>query len=177
MTTNRESEIEYEYEFTSLSNNLVLWNHNINDQNWDLDSYKQIANYKTVEDFWMYSNELTSKLINYGMFFLMKEGIMPTWEDTQNIEGGCISIKLSLMEAVELWKKISVYLVSNSFDDKINGISISPKRNFNIIKIWVKEEIDMNTYQLPDEFNLNNKIVLFRVHKTNIEKDKDKQKK
>ena len=175
MTTNGECEIEYE--FTPLSTNLVLWNHNINDQNWDLDSYKQIAIYKTVEDFWMYSNELTSKLINYGMFFLMKEAIMPTWEDPQNIEGGCISIKLSLIEAVDLWNKIGVYLVSNSFDDKINGISISPKRNFNIIKIWVKEEIDMNTYQLPDEFNLNNKIVLFRVHKTNIEKDKNKKKK
>lgn len=173
MTTN--GECENEYEFTPLSTNLVLWNHNINDQNWDLDSYKQIAIYKTVEDFWMYSNELTSKLINYGMFFLMKEGIMPTWEDPQNIEGGCISIKLSLMEAFELWNKIGVYLVSDSFDDKINGISISPKRNFNIIKIWVKEEIDMNTYKLPDEFNLNNKIVLFRVHKTNIEKDKQKK--
>jgi hypothetical protein len=173
MTTNEECEIEYE--FTPLSTNLVLWNHNINDQNWDLDSYKQIAIYKTIEDFWMYSNELTSKLINYGMFFLMKEGIMPTWEDPLNIEGGCISIKLSLMEAVELWNKISVYLVSDSFNDKINGISISPKRNFNIIKIWVKEEIDMNTYKLPDEFNLNNKIVLFRVHKTNIEKDKQKK--
>ena len=102
---------------------------------------------------------------------------MPTWEDPQNIDGGCISIKLSLIEAVDLWKKIGIYLASSSFDDKINGISISPKRNFNIIKIWVKEEIDMNTYKLPDEFNLNNKIVLFRVHKTNIEKDKDKQKK
>ena len=105
----------------------------------------------------------------------MKEGIMPTWEDPQNIEGGCISIKLSLNEAVELWNKISVYLVSDSFDGKINGISISPKKNFNIIKIWVKEEINMNTYQLPKEFNLSNKIVLFRVHKTNIEKDKQKK--
>ena len=33
MTTNGECEIEYE--FTPLSTNLVLWNHNINDQNWD----------------------------------------------------------------------------------------------------------------------------------------------
>ena len=167
--------INNEYKFNPLSNNLVLWNHNINDENWDLDSYKQIAIYKTVEDYWMYSNELTSKLINYGMFFLMKEGVMPTWEDPQNIEGGCISIKLSLTESVELWNKISIYLASDNFDEKINGISISPKRNFNIIKIWVSEEIDMNTYKLPDEFKLNNKIVLFRVHKTNIEKDKQKK--
>ena len=100
---------------------------------------------------------------------------MPTWEDPQNIEGGCISIKLSLTEACSLWNKISNYLASNNFDDIINGVSISPKRNFNIIKIWVKEEIDMTTYKLPDEFNLSNKIVLFRVHKTNIEKDKQKK--
>ena len=169
------NDIETKYVFSPLTNNLVLWNHNINDQNWDLDSYKKIAVYKTAEDFWMYSNELTSKLINYGMFFLMKDGIMPTWEDHKNINGGCISIKLSLPEAVELWNKISIYLASDSFEDKINGISISPKRNFNIIKIWVSEEIDMNTYVLPEEFNLNNKIVLFRIHKTNIEKDKQKK--
>jgi len=173
MTTKSNSECEYK--FNPLIINLVLWNHNMNDQNWDLESYKKIAIYKTVEDYWMYSKELTNKLINNGMFFLMKEGIMPTWEDPKNIEGGCISIKLSLNEAVELWNKISVYLVSDNFDGKINGISISPKKNFNIIKIWVKEEINMNTYQLPNEFNLSNKIVLFRVHKTNIEKDKQKK--
>ena len=169
MTSNNE------YEFHSLSSNLVLWNHDINDQNWDLNSYKQIGIYKTIEDFWIYSNEITNKLINYGMFFLMKEGIMPTWEDPQNIDGGCISIKLSLNEACNLWNNISIYLASDNFDDIINGVSISPKRNFNIIKIWVKEEIDMTIYKLPDEFNLNNKIVLFRVHKTNIEKDKQKK--
>jgi hypothetical protein len=164
-----------DYKFNPLSSNLVLWNHDINDPNWDLDSYKEIAIYKTIEDYWMYSNELTSKLINYGMFFLMKEGIMPTWEDKCNIEGGCISIKVSLTEGYNLWNTISAYLASDNFDDKINGISISPKRNFNIIKIWVKEEINMINYPLPEVFNLNNKIVLFRVHKTNIEKDKQKK--
>jgi hypothetical protein len=175
MKNTDESDESDTYEFNTLPYNLVLWNHDINDQNWELDSYKQIAIYKTIEDFWIYSNELTNKLINYGMFFLMKDGIMPTWEDSQNINGGCISIKLSLNESCELWNKISVYLASDNFNENINGISISPKKNFNIIKIWVKEEIDMNNYPLPNEFKLNNKIVLFRVHKTNIEKDKQKK--
>ena len=71
------------------------------------------------------------------------------------------------------------YVVSNSLieSDAITGISISPKNTFNIIKIWFNKEIDMEDYILPDEFKLENNLILFRVHKVNIEKDKDKNKK
>ena len=34
----------------------------------------------------------------------------------------------------------------------------------------------MDNYSLPDEFELENKLILFRVHKVNIEKDKDRDK-
>ena len=109
------------------------------------------------------------------MFFCMKDGISPIWEDIANIDGGCISIKLQLNEAFILWNLLFTYFASNNIDENINGISISPKKNFNIIKIWMKTKIDINTYKLPAVFNLDSKIVLFRVHKQNIEKDKIKK--
>lgn len=166
------------YTFTDLETPFVLWNHDINDKKWDLDSYREIIDIKTIEDYWIYVNQLHNKLINYGMFFLMKKGILPTWEDLQNIKGGCISIKLPLKQSVELWRIACKYVVSNSLieSDAITGISISPKNTFNIIKIWFNKEIDMEDYILPDEFKLENNLILFRVHKVNIEKDKDKDK-
>ena len=163
-----------EYKFNNLDNKLLLWYHSNTDSNWTLDSYKNIASISTIEDYWLYSNKLTNIYINNCMFFLMKEGITPLWEDSANVNGGCISIKLQLFDSYELWCSLSKYFAANVLDEKINGISISPKKNFNIIKIWMCEEIDMSSYKLPSEFKLNNKIVLFRVHKKNIEKDKQK---
>ena len=48
-------------------------------------------------------------------------------------------------------------MVTNSFElnESINGISISPKKNFNIIKFGLKTPIDLDSYKLPDEFKLN----------------------
>ena len=165
-----------EYKFHKLENKFVLWNHNVNDKSWDLDSYREIIEIKTVEDYWIYIDSFEDKFINYGMFFLMKKGILPTWEDPENSKGGCISIKIPIKDSIYLWKIASKYVVSNNLNEgeTITGISISPKNTFNIIKIWFNKEIDMENYMLPDEFKLEKKLILFRVHKVNIEKDKNK---
>ena len=169
---------DIDYKFTNLDNGFVLWNHSVNDKNWGLDSYKEIVDIKTIEDYYIYIDSLEDKFINYGMFFLMKKGVLPTWEDHENIKGGCISIKLPLKQSVKLWRIASKYVVSNNLNEyeSITGITISPKNKFNIIKLWFNKEIDMDNYSLPDEFELENKLILFRVHKVNIEKDKDKDK-
>lgn len=165
-----------EYKFNNLDTSFVLWNHNVNDKNWDLDSYREIVEIKTYEDYWIYINSFENKFINYGMFFLMKKGILPTWEDPENIKGGCISIKLPLKDSLNLWRIASKYVISGSLNENesLTGISITPKNTFNIIKLWFNKEIDMDNYSIPDEFKLENKLILFRVHKVNIEKDKNK---
>ena len=82
---------------------------------------------------------------------------------------------MPIKEALTFWKIATKYLVSENVPDNINGISISSKKTFNIVKLWINEKIeDITNYKLPDEFNLNGKILLFRVHKINIEKDKNK---
>lgn len=164
------------YKFTDLDNKYVLWHHKVNDKNWDINSYKQVIKINTIEDYWIYIDSLEDKFINNTMFFLMKTGILPTWEDAENIKGGCISIKLPLKESIYLWRIACKYIVSNKLNenDNITGISISPKNSFNIIKIWFNKEINMDTYQFPDEFKLKDIYILFKLHKINIEKDKIK---
>jgi len=62
-----------------------------------------------------------------------------------------------------------------SITTKVNGVSISPKRNSSIIKLWIREEIDDNTVQFPESFLLANDKTIFKSHVQNIDKDKSKR--
>ena len=77
------------------------------------------------------------------MLFIMKEGITPVWEDEQNRNGGCFSYKINNKFVTQIWKDLSYSLMGEtltenvSFNNNINGITISPKKSFCIIKIWI----------------------------------------
>ena len=88
-----------EIELNRLFNKFVLWYHAPNNKDWSLSSYEKIITYDTIEKYWHFSNDLNINIISNGMFFLMKEGINPIWEDLQNIEGGCVSLKYSKASA------------------------------------------------------------------------------
>ena len=158
-----------------LDQTFTLWFHNPNDINWDISSYHEILNFSTVEEFWTLFNLISSNLVENGMLFLMKETINPIWEDEHNINGGCISFKLDKQNSYKIWENYIIHLVSNNLDEKVNGVSISPKRNFNIIKLWISEEIEVSNFNIPKTMLIPNDNILFRSHKINIEKDKKKQ--
>ena len=159
----------------SLPREFSFWYHNPNDTNWSIESYHEILNFKTVEEFWVLMSNINDYLIENGMFFIMKEDIKPIWEDELNINGGCTSLRVNKIGCKDIWVKYLVYFISNNLDSKINGISISPKKNFNIIKLWFSEEINQDEFILPTDLNTNNEKLLFRSHKFNIEKDKMKK--
>ena len=91
----------------------------------------------------MNDNLLKNHLQN-GMFFIMRDGIFPTWEDPDNREGCCISFKISGSVLREEWNFIiNRILTEDILKDRdkyenINGISIAPKKEFNILKIWLR---------------------------------------
>jgi hypothetical protein len=80
------------------------------------------------------------------MFFITREHIFPCWDDPNNIEGETISIKVLKDHVAETWGSISAHIVGEVFFGKgrdnmscnVNGISISPKKSFCIIKVWMK---------------------------------------
>ena len=124
--------------------------------------------------------------VSEGMFFLMRKiddntYINPLWEDTYNREGGFWSFKLNKEKAIEVWNILCDYLVSENITKSkensliINGISISPKRNFCIIKIW------NNTTKMCDKSLLNQNInslsydeCMYKCHNDNIANDRNK---
>jgi hypothetical protein len=156
-----------------LSCNWDLYVHLSHDTDWSLDSYKKIMTMKTIEDIIKINNGLPNTLIENCMLFIMRENIKPIWEDEHNINGGCFSYKVSISDVIKTWKTLSYMLLGETITDNkdlyknINGITISPKRNFCIIKIWLKSCEYQNSEEINDLEGLNNYGVLFKKHNPN----------
>lgn len=173
---------------TKLNQNYTLWYHNPNNPVWTEDSYHQILSFDTTDEFWIL-DDLFKNLIESGMFFIMKEDIVPIWEDDKNIKGGYISWRINKSEVRTNWIDIMGHIATGKLfhsDDEngekdlnklINGCSISPKKNFNILKVWVSDLIDEDDIKFVDTFKLRNATYAFKLHQANIEKDKKLQSK
>jgi len=118
--------------------------HHIDNYNYDLNSYKKVLTFDDVESFIL----LFRKINNFsaGMFFLMKNDIPPMWEDENNINGGYLSFKIYKKNINDIWFKICSLIIGkqllNENIDDINGLSLSPKINNCIVKIWFNDRKD-----------------------------------
>jgi translation initiation factor 4E len=125
-----------------LSDTWIVWAHLPQNPSWTEDSYIPIMKITHVEEMIALTQALSETLIVKCMLFLMKENIMPMWEDSHNKNGGCFSYKLT-SRINDSWRDISYSLIGqtltklNEFNKDITGISISPKKNFCILKIWM----------------------------------------
>ena len=131
-----------------------IWYHSITDNNWSKDSYKKIFTIENLLDYKYITDTYQQNHYQNGMFFCMKEDIFPNWEDPDNRNGGCLSFKIPSVKIIEEWNylllKCIKELILKDNNDEINGISISPKKEFNIIKIWFKN----HGFKYEDIFNL-----------------------
>lgn len=123
-----------------------LWYHSINESKWTKETYKKIININNLLDYHFLKNNFERQHLQNGMFFIMRDDIFPTWEDPDNRLGGCISFKVVSDNILNAWNKLFLYLISENITNEenlyteINGISIAPKKEFNIIKIWLKND-------------------------------------
>jgi translation initiation factor 4E len=130
--------------FHKLSDKWTLWAHLPHNTDWSLKSYIQISTFSTIEEAIAVTESLPASLVENCMLFLMRHGIKPMWEDPQNRSGGCFSYKVTSKMVYPSWKELSYAVVggciadNTGFIDSVAGITISPKKNFCIIKIWMK---------------------------------------
>jgi hypothetical protein len=138
----------------NLDKNYTFWYHSIKNNNWNKNSYIKIFDIKNLFDYKLLNQILKKKHLQNGMFFIMKDNIFPNWEHPDNREGGCLSFKISSMYVKEQWDELFLFFIYNHFNN-VNGISISPKKEFNIIKIWIKN--DDSNYKIKEinDFYLN----------------------
>jgi hypothetical protein len=154
-----------------LANKWTMWAHLPHDIDWSINSYKKIYTMQTVEEAIALTETLPDVLVKNCMLFLMKEGIKPIWEDPKNRAGGCFSYKISNKCVYEVWKELSYVLVGetissqNTFVANVTGITISPKKNFCIIKIWTSNCVNQNPNIITgDVKGMTSQGCLFKKH-------------
>jgi len=126
--------------------------------------------FNTVEEALTLYETLPDKMIKNCMLFLMRKGITPIWEDEKNRKGGCFSYKIPNRLIVTTWKQASYSLVGETFTNDsslrkdINGMTISPKKNFCIIKIWIATCNNQNPSKINTVASINSQGCLFKKH-------------
>jgi hypothetical protein len=158
----------------ALNNGWTLWAHLPHDVNWDVKSYKKIHTVENVEDAVVLFHALPENLIKNCMLFIMRDGILPIWEDKKNSRGGCFSYKVNNKTIMKTWTELAHKLIGETLIsdennvEKINGITISPKRSFCIIKIWTTDHSIQNPQIISDIDGLPKQGCIFKKHNPNF---------
>ena len=164
----------------NLNNNWTCWIHYQNDNIWTLDRYQTITTLTNLKDAVLFIENLDENIIKKTMLFFMKDAILPLWESEDNVNGGCFSYKISNINIVNIFKILLYKIIGNTLcsnEDTLNnisGISISPKKNFCIIKIWMRNKNDIvnhdytsnkDPFAIHTIFNIEEQLCVFKEHK------------
>lgn len=167
MVTSSQSSVD---ETHKLSNKWTIYAHLPHDTDWTLASYKTLFATDRVEEFITLTESLPDQLVSNCMLFVMKDDIKPIWEDSHNKNGGCFSYKISNKSVPLIWRKFSYKLVGNTLlnenskKNNITGITISPKKNFCIIKIWFSDCSNQNPQTIDYFSGVDAHGCLFKKH-------------
>jgi hypothetical protein len=156
--------------FHTLSDRWTLWAHLPHNTDWSLKSYIPISTFSTIEETIAVTESLPVPLVENCMLFLMRQGINPIWEDPKNRNGGCFSYKVLNKNVSKAWSELTYRTVGGSISDglsfvnSVTGITISPKKNFCIIKIWMTNCNHQNPAVVAHVKGLQSQGCLFKKH-------------
>lgn len=157
-------------DFNLLPEKWVLWAHLPHNIDWSLSSYIPIMTITYVEEMITLTHMLPETLITNCMLFLMRDGVQPMWEDVNNKQGGCFSYKIMNKQVPDLWKELSYCIAGNSltqdikFNQSIMGLSISPKKSFCILKVWMNSCSHQDPTKITSIKNLKHNGCIFKKH-------------
>lgn len=152
-----------------LDDNWTLWIHLPRDPDWTLNGYYNIHTFSTIDDIVSIIESIPSSLVKGAMMFIMREGVSPIWEDKNNKNGGCFSYRVSHKILTSVWRNIAYtmvggYLVPDEMSGIITGISISPKKQFSVLKIWTSTKEYTDPKAISHIQGLSPGSCLFKSH-------------
>jgi hypothetical protein len=170
-------EIEPIEESYTLQNQWDVWIHHIKD-NWKIDGYKKIFSINSIDDFWILHNNIhvisgVYDSLNNLQIYIMKKGINPIWEDPNNRNGGCWSIKVNNIDSYNTWLNIGIYMIGETLLNEkqynlqnITGLSYCQKNNTSsIIKIWTENSKNISleclNKNIIDSYGYN---IIYKAH-------------
>ena len=157
-------------EYKQLYDKWTLYAHLPHDTDWSITSYKVISQITSVEQAIAIYNNIPDKMAQNCMMFLMRKNIKPIWEDVNNRKGGSFSYKVSNKDVPKAWRNLCYHIMGESISThsklltKVNGCTISPKKNFCIIKIWLSDCSIQNVQHISDVIGLDKQGVIFKRH-------------
>lgn len=136
-----------------LSERWVLWAHHPLEMKWTMSSYICVYTFSNAEEALTVLSMLPDRILETCMFFLMREHIQPLWEDPHNKRGGSFSYKVTQNIAnttrTVMYATIGKTLSKDAaFMKHVNGVSISPKKNFCILKVWMRTCTDLEASKI-----------------------------
>lgn len=155
-------ELQEEASKLQLRNTWVLWSHEIRNKRWTIDSYNCICEMTNVAEVCHFLNTFPKLDMKSHHYFLMKKGVQPTWEDPRNRNGGVCSLKTEIVpmsqkkdhNVINVWNYLVMRMTGetcHSNSDDLTGLSLSPKNNWAIIKIWNSSASNDLSRTLPDD--------------------------
>ena len=111
-------------------------------------SIKTISTISTVEEFWETYNFLVrpNDLPTTTDYHFFREGIKPTWEDSNNAKGGKWIVRLRKGLASRYWEESILALIGGQFpgvqDGEICGVVLSVRYSEDILGIWNRTSND-----------------------------------
>jgi hypothetical protein len=139
----------------------VLWYHDPEVKDYSLKSYIKISDFTTPQQFWTVIDAIPKEAWECGMYFFMRKGYNPLWESPEHKEGGAWSKKIDASQAHTSFIDLMVHCISDELlmnrKETLAGISISPKGQFHIIKLW------NTTTTVSDKKYLNQNLTYFKV--------------
>ena len=170
MTSQIVCDMNNNTKYHTLNDNWILWAHLPHDTDLTIDSYKRIIDMSNIETILEVKKIIPDTMIKNCMIFCMRKGILPTWEDEKNRSGGSFSFKINNSDVYDVWNELMLSLMTEMLikeevlNKLINGITISPKKNFCIVKIWMSNIEIQNPKLLNLPSNIDTRSTLFKRH-------------
>lgn len=147
----------------------VLWSHEISDEDYSIQSYRIVWETNNMVDFLNKINAYSEDEWSTKMFFFMRRGITPRYEDPKNVRGGSWSFRVNKNYCYTSWVSLCLQCMGEclieSWDEmkRINGISLSPKNNTTTVRIW--NEVSACALNLQHQVpNIDQNKAIFRAN-------------
>ena len=157
---------------TPLLDKWVLYAHLPNDTSWSLESYRRVLGFNALEEGVALARTLPDITVKRCMLFLMRSNVEPRWEDPLNKDGGCFSFKVANKQVVQGWRNLMYCAIGETLFEKetlserVTGITISPKKSFSIIKVWLRDSKNQDPTTMNAVPGLAQEGCIFKRHIT-----------
>ncbi|KAJ9127046.1 hypothetical protein QFC24_001278 [Naganishia onofrii] len=126
-----------------------------------MEDIRKVITFNSVEEFWGLHNNIVqpSGLIQRADYYLMRDGVLPAWEDPVNKHGGKWAVQFprdrTRDRIDQMWLYTILAAIGETFDtdagdrkdfssaaeqsDMITGVILNARPNFYRLNIWTKE--------------------------------------